>query len=104
MTTKNNSDSMITSMTQSSYDSSTAADQPSETFGNLYASRRLSTYGTVYDGLATTRKLSKDSNNENWRRTLIEQQMNSKRESADACCCPTFENASSKWTVLTLAV
>lgn len=68
-------------MTQSSYESTNLTDP--ETFGNLYASRRLSTYGTVYDGLSTTRKLSKDSTNELWRRGATE-----------------FENGSSKWSWL----
>lgn len=104
VTTKNNSDPMITSMTmgdisimtQSSYESTTACvgeNPDTETFGNLYASRRLSTYGTVYDGLSTTRKLSKENTNDQWRRTLTE---HNKRDSADECRCPTDRENSSK--------
>lgn len=104
-TTKNNSDSMIDNsiMTQSSYESTSAAGHNSQadtsTFGNLYASRRLSTYGTVYDGLSTTRKLSKEKD-EHWKRILIEKQAFLKRESADECRCNLGENSSSKYSVV----
>lgn len=95
-TAKNNSDSIITSMpdssimTQSSYETTSTGgrdfEADSSAFDNLYASRRLSTCGTVYDGFSAPRRLSKDSD-------LWKQQIISKRERSDKCgCAETFSS------------